>query len=178
MAKRRMLSIPIVETDKFYNLKSTAQALYLHLNLNADDDGVVDRVKSVMRDTRASAKNYQTLVDEGYIIDLGKGLALITHWNQHNKIKKDRYIPSEYRDMISKIELDSNGRYIKGSGALFGDKCAPQDRIGKDSLDKDSIVKDSEGKGMNIKGSRGKDSEEFSTQSCGKLYDELKKEDF
>ena len=143
MAKRRMLSISVVETDKFYALKSTAQALYLHLNLNADDDGVVDRVKGIMRDSRASAKNYQSLVDEGYIIDLGKGLALITHWNQHNRIKKDRYVPSEYRDIISKMELDANGRYIKGAEVFFGDKCDPQDRIVKDRIVKDSTDKDS-----------------------------------
>ena len=151
MAKRRMLSIPIVETDRFYELKSTEQALYLHLNLNADDDGVVDRVKSIMRDTHASTKNYQSLVDGGYIIDLGKGLALITHWNQHNKIKKDRYIPSVYHDIISKMELDPNGRYIKASEVVFGDICAPQDSIGKVSTDKGSIAKESEDKGKEEK---------------------------
>ena len=160
MAKRRMLSIPIVETDKFYALKSAEQALYLHFNLNADDDGVVDRVKSIMRDTRASARNYQSLIDGGYIIDLGGGLALITHWNQHNRIKKDRYIPSEYGEIISKIKQDPNGRYIKGSEALFGDKCAPQDSIGKDSIGKDSIGKVSTGKGSIAEDSEGEEKEE------------------
>ncbi len=155
MAKRRMLSIPIVETDKFYELKSTAQALYLHFNLNADDDGVVDRVKSIMRDTRASAKNYQSLIEGGYIIDLGGGLALITHWNQHNRIKKDRYIPSEYSEIISQIKQDPNGRYIKGSEALFGDKCAPQDSIGKNSIGKVSV-----GKGSIAEDSEGEEKEE------------------
>ena len=160
MAKRRMLSISILETDKFYKLHSTEKALYLHFNLNADDDGVVDRVKSIMRDARASAKHYQRLIDEGYVIDLGEGLALITHWNQHNRIKKDRYIPSEYRDIISKIKLDPNGRYINASRTVFGDICAPQDSIGKDSIVKDSIVKDSTDKGSIAEESEEKEKEE------------------
>ena len=143
MAKRRMLSISIVETDKFYKLKSGAQALYMHLNLNADDDGVVDRVRGIMRDTRASGKNYQALIDEGYVIDLGEGLALITHWNLHNKIKKDRYVPSDYRDIISNFQLDANARYFKASEDVLGAKCAPQDSKAKESIGKESIDKES-----------------------------------
>ena len=49
MAKRRMFSIEIVESDAFCLMKASAQMLYFHLNMNADDDGVVDKWKSILR---------------------------------------------------------------------------------------------------------------------------------
>ena len=141
MAKRRMLSIDFCESDRFYELSSLSQALYFHLNLNADDDGLVDNVKSVMRDLKATKRNYQTLVDEGYIIELSHKVVAITNWHQHNRIKSDRYIPTDYVDLMKLLERDEKGRYFKASQGVFGDICAPQDSIGKDSIDKDSIVK-------------------------------------
>ena len=84
MAKRRMFSISLMESDEFYELSALTQALYFHLNLNADDDGIVDKVKSIMRDLGASSKNYSALINNGYIIELGKKAIAITHWHHHN----------------------------------------------------------------------------------------------
>lgn len=151
MAKRRMLSIPIVETDKFYRLSSAAQALYLHLNMNADDDGIVDKVKLILKVMHVDPKNYRTLIKEGYVIELDDGLAAITHWHQHNRLKKDRYIPGEYQEQLASLTKDKNDRYFKVKEAFYGDICAPQERIGKDSIGKerkaeDSLVEDREEK--------------------------------
>ena len=147
MAKRRMLSIDFCESDSFYELSSLCQALYFHLNLNADDDGLVDNVKSIMRDLKATKRNYQTLVDEGYIIELSKKVVAITNWHQHNRIKSDRYTPTDYVDLMRLLERDEKGRYFKASEVIFGDICAPQDRLGKDSIGKDSTIKVSTDKG-------------------------------
>ena len=106
MAKRRMLSIDFCESDSFYELSSLCQALYFHLNLNADDDGLVDNVKSIMRDLKATKRNYQTLVDEGYIIELSHKVVAITNWHQHNRIKSDRYTPTDYVDLMRLLERD------------------------------------------------------------------------
>ena len=140
MAKRRMLSIPIIETDKFYNLTAASQAFYMHLNLNADDDGVVDKVNLIMGQMRLRRKCYQELVDGGYIIELEEGLIAITHWHQHNQIRKERYIRGEHLERLSSLSLQENGRFIKASSAFLGDKCVPQDSIDKDSTVKDSTV--------------------------------------
>lgn len=40
MAGRRCLSSKITESDPFFALPASAQALYLHLNMQADDDGL------------------------------------------------------------------------------------------------------------------------------------------
>ncbi len=138
MAKRRMLSIPIVETDKFYRLTTASQAFYLHLNLNADDDGVVDKVSLIMSQMRLKRRSYQELVEEGYIIELDDGLVAITHWHQHNQIRKDRYVKGEYLDRLSNLSLQENGRFIKASSGILVDKRAPQDRTVEYSKVKDS----------------------------------------
>ncbi len=141
MAKRRMFSIPLMEADSFYELSALSQALYFHLNLNADDDGLVDNVRSVMRDLKATKNNLRQLIDEGYLIELNKKVVAITHWNQHNRIKSDRYTKTTYGELMSTLRRDENDRYFKASEVICGDICAPQDSIGKDSIVKDSTVK-------------------------------------
>ena len=38
MAEKRMFAKTIVESGAFYNLSPKAQCLYLHLNMNADEN--------------------------------------------------------------------------------------------------------------------------------------------
>ena len=146
MAKRRMFSISIMESDCFYELSALTQALYFHLCLNADDDGLVDNVRSVMRDLKAPSKTLQILLKEGYIIELGKNVIAITHWRQHNQIKSDRYTPTTHKELKKKLCLDEDNRYFKASEVIFGDNCDPQystdkDREVKISTDNGSIAK-------------------------------------
>ena len=39
MAERRMFTKKVTDDDNFMALSSSAQALYLHLSMSADDDG-------------------------------------------------------------------------------------------------------------------------------------------
>ena len=149
-----------MEADSFYDLSPVTQALYFHLNLNADDDGLVDNVRSVMRDLKAPRKSFQLLVEEGYIIELDKKIVAITHWHQHNRIKSDRYTPTTHKELMNDLRRDENDRYFKASEVICGDICAPQDSIGKDSIDKDSIDKDREVKVSTDKQSIAEHSEE------------------
>ena len=38
MANRRMFSLDVVDTDSFLDMPLTAQTLYFHLGMRADDD--------------------------------------------------------------------------------------------------------------------------------------------
>ena len=78
MAKRRMLTIPVVESDMFYDLSAAAQALYMHMNMNADDDGVVDRAKTIVGRMAIKKKMLYELIEGDYIIELEEGLYAIT----------------------------------------------------------------------------------------------------
>ena len=39
MARRRMFSLDVVDTDNFTEMSVSAQVLYFHLGMHGDDDG-------------------------------------------------------------------------------------------------------------------------------------------
>ena len=114
MAKRRMLSIDVIESDVFCTLKASAQVLYLHLNMNADDDGVVDKWKNILRYLRIKKEHLDSLVSTGYVIMLDSGALVISDWLIHNKIRRDRYTEGAYFEELELLQITPVGRYIKG----------------------------------------------------------------
>ena len=113
MAKRRMISVDIFETDRFYRLAPSSQSLYVHMILNADDDGFVDNVESLVRVTGVERKYYRELVSMGYVIEFNSGVAVIVHWKKMNKVRGDRYTPTDYTDELSMLTLDKKDRYVR-----------------------------------------------------------------
>jgi hypothetical protein len=138
MAKRRMISIDMMESDSFCTMAPSAQILYVHLMLNADDDGFVDNWKSLLRYLRIEAKHYQTLKSRGLIIETDSGLVLIADWHGHNNIRRDRYVPTRFPKELQRFYVGEDGRYYKGKSALLVDTCVPQSRLDKNRLDKSS----------------------------------------
>ena len=131
-----MLSIDFCESDHFYMLSPTARMLYVHFILNADDDGFVDKWRTVLRCSRIERRHYETLKDHGYIIELNEGLIVITDWHRHNTIRADRYIATAYSKELQCLVLDENKRYIKGKCDLLVDSCVPQIREDKNREEK------------------------------------------
>lgn len=113
MAKRRMLDISIIESDRFRLLTPSAQALYLHLNMNADDDGIVDKWKSLLRCLAIRSEHLFTLINEEFVIPLPDNTLLIADWNVHNKIRRDRYVEGNHKDQLDTVLTQPNGRYFK-----------------------------------------------------------------
>lgn len=146
MAKRRMLSIDFCESDEFYNLSPVSRMLYVHLMLNADDDGFVDNFRTVMRCARIEKRFYTPLVECGYIIEIRENLILIAHWLRHNTIRADRKVASAYAKELHNYFVDEEGRYTEGLDALVADICASQYRIEKNRKEKNRIEKMSGGK--------------------------------
>lgn len=97
MADKRMLSKTILESDNFLDMSKASQALYIHLNMSADDEGFVNSVRRIIRATDSSTDSLDELIDNGYIIAFGSGVVVITHWKQHNYIKADRFKPTAYQ---------------------------------------------------------------------------------
>lgn len=114
MAKRRMLSIDVIESDSFCTLKASAQVLYLHLNMNADDDGVVDNWKSILRYLRIKREHLDALIRAGLVIELESGALLVSDWLIHNKIRKDRYYEGQHSLEVDALKILPTGRYFKG----------------------------------------------------------------
>ena len=97
MAERRMFAKSIMDSDDFMNLPFSAQAVYVHLAMRADDDGFIGNAKSSLRMIGASEDDFRTLVDEGYLRTFDSSVVAIVHWKTHNYIQKDRYKPTVYR---------------------------------------------------------------------------------
>ena len=62
MAKKRMFTLTVVDSDAFLEMPLSAQALYFHLNMRADDDGFVGNPKRVQIYVGASSDDLKLLI--------------------------------------------------------------------------------------------------------------------
>lgn len=154
MAERRMLSKKIFQSRKFLMMPFEAQALYTHLILSSDDDGVVEAFP-IVRMIGAKEDSLGLLVVKKFILPLNDDMVyFITDFEEQNKIRADRVQPSRYRELLLEktglvVEgkrVTSQKKYIDGQ---VTDKCLTDDgqvtdkcphSIGKDSIGKDRIV--------------------------------------
>ena len=146
MAERRMFTKKVTDDDNFMALSSSAQALYLHLSMSADDDGFCNQVAISMFKAHASVQDLQALLEKRYIYQFDNGVIVIKHWRMANALRKDRYTPTAFQDELAKLDLKDNGSYTwLPDGCQTVAACLPQDRLGKDRLGKDRLGKDSIG---------------------------------
>lgn len=113
MAERRMFSQKIVESDAFTDMPLSAQALYFHLNMNADDDGFVNNPKKIARSITATEKDLKILIEKRFLISYPSGVVVIKHWKMHNSIKADRYKPTEYQEEYAMLYIKPNKAYTE-----------------------------------------------------------------
>ena len=159
MAMRRMFSLEVVNTDAFLDLPVSAQCLYFHLGMRADDDGFVAAPKRIVRMLGIEPEDLRRLVEGGFLILFQSGICVLTHWRVNNQIRKDRYLKTRLTEELSLLGLDDTGKYVLGgvwqpdgnqlatNWQPNGNQLATQYRIGKDSIDKNSIDQDRTGEG-------------------------------
>ncbi len=111
MARCRMINKALISRDCFLQLSCATQLLYFHLCLNADDDGFVDNVITLIRHLPVGSEDLKTLIEKGYVLILDDYLYVITHWRQHNRIDKNHYVPTTYIDYLKKIFIDDTKAY-------------------------------------------------------------------
>lgn len=140
MAERRMFAKAIIDSDVFLDMNQTAQLLYFHLAMRADDDGFINNPKAIMRNARCSEEDLRLLAAKKFIIPFESGIVVIKHWKIHNYIAKDRYKETKYKDEKALLILDENNSYTECIQVV--DECETQVRLGKVSIVKDSIDKE------------------------------------
>lgn len=114
IAAKRQFASAIVESDDFLELPGTAQLLYFHLNLHADNEGVVDSPRRVMKSIGASGGDMQCLIEAGYIIKLEQfRVMVVTDWYIHNSIQfdKNHSARSKHIAAVQCLGRDRDGRY-------------------------------------------------------------------
>lgn len=112
MARRRMFSLDIVDTDRFLDLPTSTQALYFHLGMKADDDGFVGNPKRIARTIGASDVDLNLLCQRGFIIPFESGIIVITHFKMQNTLKNDRYRPTIYTKEKALLKEGANKEYL------------------------------------------------------------------
>lgn len=144
MAERRMFAKTIIDSDAFLDMPITAQLLYFHLSMRADDDGFVNKPKSVMRMIGCKDDDLKLLFLKKFLIPFESGIVVIKHWRIHNYIAKDRYTETKYKEEKSMLQLDENKAYTQPSTTCIQDvhETVTQDRLGKVSIGKVSIEED------------------------------------
>src|SRR5699024_9677123 len=90
MAQRRMFSKKITETDLFLDMPMSAQCLYFHLNMSADDDGFIGNAKTIRRMIGASEDDLKLLFAKEFLIPFESGVVVVKDWKIHNYIRSDR----------------------------------------------------------------------------------------
>lgn len=142
-----MFTKKITDDDNFMTLSSSAQALYLHLSMSADDDGFCNQVSIAMFKAHASVQDLQALLEKRYIYQFENGVIVIKHWRMANALRKDRYTPTSFQEELSLLGLKDNGSYTwLPDGCQTVANCLPQDRLGKGSVDKNNDIEPEEKK--------------------------------
>lgn len=138
MANRRMFSLDVVNTDNFMEMPLTAQALYFHLGMRADDDGFISSPEQIMKAVECKQDDMKILISKGYVIPFESGIVVIRHWKQHNYIQADRYRKTKFTEERKRLELKEN-IYVTNNECIQGVySMEAQYRLSKDIV-RDSI---------------------------------------
>lgn len=165
MAAKRMFNINLVTSEDFYDISPVSRDLYYQLNFAADDDGVCNNPRTVMRMCGAKAKHYSELVENGYILEFSDKLCVITHWLIHNTLKAGRYKPTMYQNALKSLEIQ--GKVYQKKQGIQQDKMF--DICTTDNEQTASTVKYSKDKESKDKKSKDKHSIESPPDNSGDL---------
>lgn len=111
MAAKRMFSIKLIKSDAFLSMPLSSQALYFHMNLEADDDGFIGNPKGIQRMVGASEDDLKLLILKGFLISFDSGVLVVKHWRMHNTLQGDRYSATAYQEEGKTLLIKKNGAY-------------------------------------------------------------------
>ena len=113
MAQRRMFSPQIVDSDAFLDMSASAQSLYFHLGMRADDDGFVGNPKKILRMVGGNDDDLKLLLAKRFILTFQSGVIVIKHWRINNLIRKDWYKGTIYIEEKNQLKIKDNGSYTE-----------------------------------------------------------------
>ena len=143
-----MLTRKVTDDDHFMSLSASAQALYLHLSMSADDDGFCNQVALCMFKAHASVSDLEALLSLRYIYQFESGVIVIKHWRMANALRKDRYTPTVWQKEFAMLNVKENGAYTMNglpNGCQMVANGLPNGcpNISKDKISKDNLIESS-----------------------------------
>lgn len=153
MAEKRMFAQSVIDSDMFLEMPATSQCLYFHLAMRADDDGFINKPKSIMRMVGAKDDDMNVLISKGFIKPFESGVVVVSHWKIHNNIRKDMYKPTVYQSEMKCLIVGKSGvyEYCNESGTVplqvrnesvtetEQNRLIDKNRLDKNRLDKNNI---------------------------------------
>lgn len=113
MAKKRIISREVVESDSFCKMSESARLLYFYFVLGADDDGILNSAGRTASALGLSEGELDELCHSGFVLPLCRDVYLIAHWKVHNTKSFSWYRPSAYAHLLSGFRLDGLGAYVR-----------------------------------------------------------------
>src|SRR3990167_6072023 len=110
---RRMFSSTIVDSDAFLDMSPSAQNLYFHLGMRADDDGFIGNPKKVLRMIGGNDDDIKLLLAKRFVLSFESGVIVIKHRLIHNLIRADLYKETLYKSEKATLGLNENGAYTE-----------------------------------------------------------------
>lgn len=135
MANKRMIAKEMLESDDFTSMSANARLLYVYMVVYADDDGIVDNPKNIVRMAQAVEGDIKQLIENELVIPLGNKLLIVRDWLRFNKVQPSRYKPSVYAEAIESICV-INGRYVCRQNVDKLSRSIEQYRLEQNSIDK------------------------------------------
>lgn len=167
MAQKRMFSRQITESDAFLDLPLSAQSLYFHLSLSADDEGFISSGKRIVRAIGATEEDLTLLVDGEFLIFFPEANVYVDRaFHLNNALRSDRMHPTPYQHQRKQLTLTENKVYqrIPEDDNQMSTKC-PADA----GIDKYSPVEKRKDKKSIDQVSSGEGSPEGGTQQPGEM---------
>ena len=157
MARKRMFRLDVLETDAFMDMPLTAQALYFHLNLRADDDGFIGNPNQIVRSIGASADDLKLLIAKRFVLTFEDGVIVIKHWRLHNTLSMNRYKETNFLEDKAMLRIKDNKAYTFDQNCLLLDDANLVEISQRQTKDKQKTIVD-EQKTTPDKNSIGKNS--------------------
>lgn len=150
MAERRMFAKSIIDSDAFLDMPLSAQALYFHLSIRADDEGFVGNPKRIRSMIGASEDDYKLLIVKRFLLVFPSGVVVIKHWKIHNYIQSDRCKPTTYMEERATLSLDGKKAYVERVDTPCiqnGYSSDTQVRLDKVSIGEDRLIEENAASG-------------------------------
>lgn len=111
MGERRLIAKSVIDLQSFTRMSASAQALYLRLTVFSDDYGFVANPEAHKRILHIRQPAINELIRENFIYVFPSGVAVIRHWNRHNKLRGKALTPTDYVEEYESLKLSGDVYY-------------------------------------------------------------------
>lgn len=106
-----MFARDVIGSDGFADMCFEAQALYIHLSMDADDWGFVGAPKRVQRSIGSKPAALAELAEAGFVHMFPSGVLVIMDWWQNNTITESRRKATQYEEELAALTVTDCGSY-------------------------------------------------------------------